>query len=185
MLQAILLVLLSVNVWAQARPGSENSLYQLDSQWVDQSGASRKLKDFQGKFTVVSMVYLTCRYTCPAIVQRMKDLERGLPADLQKQTSFVLVSFDPKRDSPAKLREQMKLHKLDSAKWTFLTAKTEREPRELAAALGFQYQKMENGEFTHSFRITALDKEGNILGAVERGDQDATELMRLLRKDSP
>jgi protein SCO1/2 len=161
------------------------SLYQIGSPWIDQNGEKRGFPTFQNHYVILSMVYLSCKYSCPLTVQRMKDFEKMLPLAIQSQTYFVLASFDPKNDSPPKLKKQMQIHKLDPSRWTLLTSATEKEPRELASALEFQYQKMENGEFTHSFKIVVLDKDGTVMGSLERADQETTLLKKILSREAP
>ena len=155
-----------------------NSLFHLKSSWTDQDSRVHTLKNYQGKFVVLSLVYLSCKYTCPLTVQRIKDLEKQLSNEHKQKVEFLLFSFDPKIDSPQKLREFMVKRKLDPKHWALLTAPSDSEPRELAAALGFQYQRDEKGEFTHSFQITVLGKSGVPIAHVDSAVENLDSLCR-------
>ncbi len=163
----------------------KDSIYQLDSQWTNQDGQNHVLKDFKDKFVVVSMIYLSCQYSCPLTLERMKNMEAKLSEAQRQNTTFLLVSFDPKKDVPKRLKEQMELHHLSASRWIFLTAASDRAPRELAAALGYQYQKTESGDFTHSFQLTLLNKVGIPIGTLTHADQDTDSFLKLISKEKP
>lgn len=141
----------------------DDSIYQVKSKWIDQEGKDFSLKELQGKPVAISMIYMTCDFVCPATVAHMKELENlmGKNSDLQ----FVLVSFDPEKDTPENMRKYAKKNKLKSPKWRFITSKNESDIRELSSLIDFKYKKLEDGEFDHSFGIVALDHEGRILGS--------------------
>jgi protein SCO1/2 len=71
----------------------------------------------------------------------------------------VLVSFDPERDTPAKLKELARAHRVDSPSWRF-TRTSEESTRELAAVLGIKYTKLESGAIRHTSLINVLDRRG-------------------------
>lgn len=45
-----------------------DSIYQVKSVWVDQFGKKVELSSLAGKPVVMSMVYLTCTFSCPTTV---------------------------------------------------------------------------------------------------------------------
>lgn len=164
----ILNVLFSISVFAAPPAGSadvpaalkEDSLYQLDNTWVNQDGKTVTLKDFRGHPVIISMVYLTCKYLCPTIISEIQGIENKLSEKTKANTRIVLVSFDPDRDTVQVMKAYMAKRKLDPNRWSFLTNSKDSKNRELAVLLNFKYQKTEDGEFSHSFLITILDKEG-------------------------
>ena len=87
----------------QELPGSafrETSLYQVTSTWITATEQLIHLEALRGKVQVLAMFSTTCEYTCPLLVSIMQQIEAALPAELLPQGSFVLMTFDPERDTP-------------------------------------------------------------------------------------
>lgn len=158
-----------------------DSIYQLDSHWTDQDGKPIRLADLSGKPVVLSLVYLSCKYTCPTVITEMQEINGKLSAESRNSVRFVLVSIDPSKDTPEATKAYRSRRKLDPNHWTFLTAKTENDVRELAVVLNFKYQKIKSGDFTHSFMIFALDKSGVVKAQVDRANQDKTPIVDALK----
>jgi protein SCO1/2 len=106
------------------------------------------------------MFFASCEYACPLIVDDMKRLGALLPADVRAQTQFVLVSFDPARDTPAALKAYRERMKLDDA-WTLLRGDAA-HVQELAMLLGVKFKQDARGQFSHSNLITVLNPAGEI-----------------------
>lgn len=141
---------------------SDFSVYDLQAQWKDQDERDVALGSLAGKPRVVAMVYTSCTHTCPLIVNEMKRLEAALPAAERSRVGFVLVSLDPARDDPARLKDFAATFRLDPAAWTLLTG-TDDQVRELAAVLGIRYRAEEGDEISHSNTYLVLDAAGRIV----------------------
>lgn len=152
---------------------SENSIYQLESEWTDQNGQKKELSDFTGKPVIMTMFFASCTYACPVLVQDMKRIEFQIPEEQLKNYNFVLVSIDPERDTPAKLKEFARAWKLDEKRWTLLTS-NDNNVMELAALTGFKFRKEKDGQFSHSNIINVLDEEGEIIHQHTGLNQDIT-----------
>lgn len=140
---------------------SENSIYQSETKWVDQNNQNVMLKDYKGKPVVLTMFFASCTYACPMLVNDMKKIEAALPKEKLNEFKFILISIDPERDTPEKLKKYAELKGLDLSKWTLLSGKSE-DVMELAAMIGFKYKKESNGEYSHSNLITILNEDGEI-----------------------
>ncbi|AHZ85102.1 SCO family protein [Bdellovibrio bacteriovorus] len=149
----------------KSKPLHDESIYNLNSSLLDEDGKVFQLEKYRGKPVVISMAYTSCVYTCPLILAQMQQLEKALAEQGKKDVRFVLVSFDPAKDTPKVLKDYAKKKKL-STQWNLLTSKSDKEPREIASVLGIKYSKVEGGDYDHSFIITVLDAEG-----VPRGRQ--------------
>jgi len=163
---------------------NENSVYNLDSEWINQNKESVKLKSFLGKHVLLAMVYLTCTYSCPAIISQIESIESKLNPSVKKNLALVLISIDPDHDTPEKLKEYMMKRKLSPQKWTMLTAQNENDVRELAAILSFKYKKSESGDYTHSFMIHFLNKEGVIQDVIDKINVDSKIFADKINKDN-
>lgn len=158
---------------------NEESIYNLNSELLNENGQKVSLEQFRGKPVIISMAYTSCAYTCPLILSQMQRIEKTLAEAGKKDVHFVLVSFDPEKDTPAVLKAYSKKKNL-SAQWDLLTAKTNKEPREIASVLGIKYSKVEGGGYDHSFIITVLDKEGIPRGHQVGASADPKDLIKLI-----
>lgn len=175
----MLMLTFTIRSFAKELPG--NSLYQINSKWTTQDGKEVELKDFRGKPTILSMVYLTCKYICPTVISEVQSIEEKLGKN-KSGVQIVLISFDPERDKPATMKEYARHRKLDLQRWTLMTNQNESKIRELAVATGFKYQKDEKGEFTHSYMIFALDEDGVVKAQIEGSSQDSKAFIEVIQK---
>lgn len=156
---------------------AEDSIYQLQSKWTNQDGKLVSLNEFKGTPVVISMVYLSCHYSCPLTVNYMKEIEKKLISEKKEQAKFVLVSFDPTNDKPAQMKKFAKIHGLDLTRWSFITSSKESELRELAGVLDFKYKKKGNGDYDHSLALIALDSDGVVRSRIEGAGMKTAELI--------
>jgi protein SCO1/2 len=145
---------------AAVASSSAASIYQLASRWTDEDREPFTLNRLAGKVQVVAMIFTHCGYACPRIVDNMKAVEEALPAADRDGTGFVLVSFDPDRDTAAVLKAYAAEKGLDGH-WTLLHG-TEAEVRELSMLLNVHYNALPAGNFNHSNVITVLDRTGAV-----------------------
>ena len=146
---------------ATATTYSANSLYQADAQFTDDAGQPFVLGSLQGRPVVLTMFFASCGYACPLIVSDMLAIQEKLPAGLRERTAFVLVSFDPARDTPAALARYRTQRALN-AQWTLLHG-DDASVREIAALLGVKYKQTADGSFSHSNLVTILNPAGEIV----------------------
>jgi protein SCO1/2 len=159
----------------QPLPGS--SVYQLTSSWENQNGETVSLARFRGQPTVVLMFYGTCQAVCPILIGDMKRIDEALAPDIRAHTQFLLVTFDPDTDTPARLLALAHERGLDTSRWSLLHGRAD-DVRDLAMALGFQYRPMGNGQFSHSNLITLLDANGIVAYQLEGVRMPIDEMVR-------
>lgn len=143
-----------------AEPG-EGSIFHLTSEWRNQNNDVVTLGDLGGKVSIVSMIYTHCQFACPRILADMEAIERDLKSRDITNVNYVLVSIDPARDTPERLKAFYKENKLGK-EWTLLTGDDE-SVMELAAVLGVKYKAMGKTDYSHSNLITVLDPGGEIV----------------------
>lgn len=186
MIKLLVFLLLHVSMcFADTGPGNlpKDSIYQVKSRWTDQTGKNIELAALAGKPVAMSMIYLSCKFSCPMTVAHMKALERMLPDDLKNEVQFILVSFDGQHDTPAALKKYAQKHGLAAPKWRFLTSRNEQDVRELSSLIDFKYKKIGNGDFEHSFGIVALDDLGRVLGSTLGAVMEEKDLIPLFEKN--
>lgn len=141
------------------------SLYQMDGKWTTQNGGTFRLSELKGKIPVVAMVFTSCTYACPKIIEDIQTVKRQVPADKKEKMVYVLISFDTERDTPERLKEFAISQQLDD-QWLLLHG-DEDEVREMSMLLNVKYKKQPNGDFAHSNEVTLLDTQGAIVAQVE------------------
>jgi cytochrome oxidase Cu insertion factor (SCO1/SenC/PrrC family) len=161
-----------------------DSLYRLAATWTTDAGAPVTLGAFAGRPVVLTLLYTSCKASCPVVVEDLKRVQALLTPAERERTAFVVVSLDPARDTPARLAAFKA--KISAARgWTFLHG-SEAHLRELAAALGVRYRR-EGGEIVHTNAMTVLDASGAVarqtFGLRAPPDETLAALRRILGAD--
>lgn len=164
----------------EADAATDFSVYHAESVWTDQTGAERPLSSLAGRVQLVAMVYTNCAYACPRIMLDLKRIAGELGPVLADDVGFVIVSIDPERDTPERLAAFASGSRLDTARWTLLTA-DEGDILELAALLGVQYRETRPGEWVHSNLITVLDRDGEVAHRQMGLGTDPAETLAVIR----
>jgi protein SCO1/2 len=148
------------------------SIYRLDIPLVGQDGRRFQFADRRGRVQVISMFYSSCPYVCPLTIDTLRKTQKALPPAGQKKLDVLLVSFDPERDTPARLKQVFDERKLDSSSWT-LASTDAASVRKLAAVLDIQYRILTSGDINHSTSLVLLDASGRIVMHTEKmGETD-------------
>jgi protein SCO1/2 len=162
-------------------PLPRDSVYQLPVHLIDQHGKAFDWSKKRGKVQLVSMFYTSCQYICPLIVDSGKAIEKQLTPAEQQRLGILLISMDPKRDTPAALMTVANKRKLDPTRWTLASPRSE-DVREVAGLLGIRYRALADGEFNHTSALVLLDAEGRILARTEQmGSKPDPEFMQQVR----
>jgi protein SCO1 len=162
--------------------GGDYSVYDLGSEWWNQHGEIKPLGSLAGKVQVVSMVYTHCSYTCPRILTEMKRIEAQI--DDAEGLGFVLVSIDPERDTPGRLRHFAEATRLEPQAWTLLSGSDE-DILELATLLGIKYREEGDGDFSHSNTLLVLNPAGEVVYRQAGLGEDLTPLLHTIRQMLP
>ncbi|NDK37423.1 SCO family protein [Pseudoxanthomonas gei] len=182
-LLCLLLLVACTPVLAASKPVPlpRDSVYQLPVQLTDQDGRQFAWASRRGKVQLVAMFYTSCQYICPLIVDSGKAVERQLTPAERARLGILLVSMDPKRDTPAALTSIVAKRKLDRARWT-LASPSPADVREVAGVLGIRYRALADGEFNHTSALVLLDANGRILARTEKmGSQPDPEFFAAVR----
>jgi len=135
----------------------DQSLYQIPAIFANQDNQAMKLAAFQGKPTVVGMIFTNCGYACPRLTADMISIEKKLKENAD-HVNFLLISFDTERDIPSQLKNYAEKNGLDK-NWTLLHG-DEESVRTIAVLLNIQFEKDSDGNFSHSNLVSVLDKDG-------------------------
>lgn len=141
---------------------SDESIFNLTSKWNTEEGKSITLKDLKGKTLVVVMIYTTCKAACPRLASDMRNIESKIPAEYKNDVNYVLVSIDPKNDTPKRLKEFAIENFMDDDHWTLLQG-TEDSVREFANVLSVKYKEISPLDFSHSNIISVFNPQGVLM----------------------
>lgn len=141
---------------------SDMSIYNLPSTWTNQDGKDIQLEDLKGDVLVMVMIYTSCKAACPRLVADMRNIEERLSDKTKKNVKMVLLSIDPKVDTPERLKAFAKENYMDKEPWVFLRS-TEDNTREFAAVLAMNYKKISPIDFSHSNIISVFNAGGEMV----------------------
>ncbi|WP_105047253.1 SCO family protein [Polaribacter gangjinensis] len=141
---------------------TETSIFNLTSKWNTEEGEEITLKKLKGKTLVMVMIYTTCKAACPRLVADMRNIEVKIPAEFKNEVQYIMVSIDPKNDTPKRLKEFAIENLMDDEKWTFLQG-TEDGVREFANVLAVKYKKISPLDFSHSNIISVFNPQGDLV----------------------
>lgn len=132
----------------------------------------------RGRLAVVAFVYTTCAEAagCPVSMGVLHRLDGAVAADpaLRDRVRLVTLSFDPERDTPARLATVRALHEPRSD-WTFATAPDETRLAPLLADFGQPVSRLRfadgswTGLFRHVLKVFLLDARHRIRNVYSTG----------------
>jgi protein SCO1/2 len=139
---------------------------------IDQDGERTSLKDFGGKTLAVTFIYRECPLPefCIKMSRNFSDAALKIQNSEEYRDKFRLlsISFDPTRDTPAKLREYGTGYLGNPAKPDFtiwqLAVGSEKDIREIADFFGLKYELDENDktQFNHSLVTAIIGPDGKV-----------------------
>ena len=167
---------------ADPKPLPGDSIYQLQARLLDQAGRPVQWRDLRGKPRIATMFYSNCPYMCPLIIETGKGIDRALTPAERSRLGVVMVSLDPKRDTPAALAALASKRKLDGSRWRLLQPRPQ-DLRAITGVLQVRYRALADGEFNHTSVLVLLDAEGRVLARSETmGPRPDPEFLAAVRK---
>jgi cytochrome oxidase Cu insertion factor (SCO1/SenC/PrrC family) len=125
-----------------------------------------------GRLALVSFVYRACSDAdgCPLSLAVLSRVDRALAArpDLAGRVRLATVSFDPERDTPAKMGELAALF-APRGEWAFLTAASARELAPILADFGQDVVELDAGVLRHVLKVFLIDGEGRVRNVYSTG----------------
>jgi len=74
---------------------------------TDQDGHPVSLDQLKGKWSLLFFGYTFCPDICPTTLAQLRKIKAELPKNSVERMQVILVSVDPQRDTPAKLKEYL------------------------------------------------------------------------------
>jgi protein SCO1 len=154
---------------------------------TNQDGKRFSFNDYKGKALAITFIYSRCPLPeyCVKMSANFSDAAKLVEESVIKDKArFLSVSFDPKTDTPVKLKEYGngylgKDSKRDFSVWQ-LAVGTDKEVREMADFFGLRYETDENDktQINHSLRTAIVAPDGKIVEIIAGNDWTAEDLVR-------
>lgn len=191
------------NIAIVAAPNPNKSAPPIDENFVNigsevpdftltnQDGKRISTKDFRGKALAITFIYARCPLPdyCIKMSTNFSDLANQLQnSDLKDNIKLLSVSFDPKTDTPAKLKEYGigylgKDAKADFSNWQLATG-SDKEVNAVANFFGLRYEvdQSDKTQFAHSLRTAVIAPDGKVTKIFVGNEWTAKDLLRELQK---
>lgn len=132
----------------------------------------------KGKITLMAMVYTHCPDICPMTTHNMQLVESKLSEKELENVRFVVITFDPNRDTPTVLKKFAEIRDINFDRWSFLSG-DEQNTKEVMLKFDIKAVPADSsydaeGNLTyyivHTDRISLIDQEGvlrkNYVGSI-------------------
>ncbi len=148
-------------------------------------------KDYLGKALAITFIYARCPLPdyCIKMSTNFSDLANELhDSDLKDKIRLLSVSFDPKTDTPAKLKDYGigylgKSTKADFTVWQLATG-SDKDIKNMADFFGLRYEVDANDktQFAHSLRTAVIAPDGKVTKIFADNEWTPKDLLRELQK---
>lgn len=146
----------------------------------------------KGKITLMAMVYTHCPDICPMTTHNMQLVESKLSEKELENVRFVVITFDPNRDTPSELKKFAEIRDINFGRWSFLSG-DEQNTKEVmlkfdvkAVPADSSYDAEGNLSYyiVHTDRISLIDQEGvlrkNYVGSIANINEIVEDIKYLM-----
>lgn len=152
--------------------------------------ADRSVSPRDRDSTVVMTFYFSyCESVCPRLISTLRNVQAAAnDGGWGDQVAFMPVTFDPERDTPARLREYADASRIDleAGNWYFLRPESvERAEAVVTDEFGVKFERVDEDpdDATYMFTHIALILVVNPEGYVERAYTDSQPVWQDVRDD--
>lgn len=124
----------------------------------------------KGKITLMTMVFTHCPDICPMTTHNMHLIEQKLPDEIKNNVKFIVISFDPDRDTPSVLKKYAELREYDFNRWSLLSGDKQNTKEVMlkfdVKAIFTDSTYTDDGELSyniiHTDRLSLIDQKGKL-----------------------
>ncbi len=160
---------------------------------INQDSVEVKYPDIiKDKVAIIGFIYTHCPDICPMTTHNIQLAEEKLSKEELKAVKFLLVSFDPERDSPSILKQYTIVRDLNMDDWELLTGSKENinpfldefSVRAIHDDTTYNNEGEADYFIIHTDRISLVDENGNLRknyrGSTANPDEIANDIKKLL-----
>jgi protein SCO1/2 len=162
----------------------------IDFTLTNQDGKKVSPRDFRGKAWAITFIYAQCPLPdyCIRMSTNFSDAAIQVrDSEFKDQMALLSISFDPERDTPAKLRQYGQGYLGKDAKPDFnvwqLAVGSDKEVRPVADFFGLRYEVDANDktQFNHSLRTAVIGPDGKVVKVLSGNDWTPADLLNEMR----
>lgn len=158
---------------------------------TNQDGKKVSIKDFRGKALAITFIYSECPLPeyCILMSKHFSDLANEIAGndELKDKVRLLSISFDPKRDTPEKLKQYglgylgKDSKAADFSVWQ-IAVSTDEQVKKIADFFGLRYEVDENDktQFNHSLRTAVIAPDGKVTKIFPGNEWNKSDLLKEL-----
>jgi len=149
-----------------------------DIKLTDQNSQPFELFAHKGKVTLIYFGYTNCPDECPLTMAKLK-LVKGLLGDRSSEVEVIMVTTDPARDTPEKMKGYLQNFDPAFVGLTGSASDLEKVWKDYGVVV-------ENGGETHSDRVYVIDQKGRLRLTFPfdmSGDDIKSDISQLLQEE--
>jgi cytochrome oxidase Cu insertion factor (SCO1/SenC/PrrC family) len=151
------------------------NFYSLPYTFTDDRARTVQLSEWRGKPLILTMEYSNCRFMCTTTFSKLKAIQT-LADQRNIKIDFMIVSLDPKNDTPEAWKQYRITREVDRDNWHMLTG-TEATTKQFASLVGIRYWTMDE-HIIHDFKIVRLNASGGIEKEITDYSEEPDFLLR-------
>ncbi len=144
----------------------------------------------KGKTAVMGFIYTNCPDICPMTTHNMIITDEKLTEEGINDVQFILLTFDPDRDTPSVLKKYAEVRGINFDNWTLLWGDKENTDKLLirfdVMALPSDSSYSDDGELNyymiHTDRISLIDKDGRLRKNYQGSKVNLDELLNDIKE---
>lgn len=145
------------------------------------------------KITLMAMVYTHCPDICPMTTHNMQLIESKLNKEELEKVRFVVITFDPNRDTPEVLKKFAEIRDINFSRWSFLSGDEQNtkevmlkfDIKAVPADSSFDQEGNLSYYIIHTDRLSLIDQNGwlrkNYVGSIADVDEVVNDIKYLLK----
>lgn len=141
------------------------------------------------KIFLMTMIYTHCPDICPMTTHNMQLVEDELTEEELENVEFVVISFDPNRDTPSIMQQYAEIRNMDPERWNLLTGKMDQTEEVMTKfdikAIPTDSSYSDDGEISyyimHTDRISLVDSEGKLKNIYSGSNADIKKIVNDIR----
>jgi protein SCO1/2 len=134
-------------------------VFQQPWQWKNEQADTVTLGQWAGQPVILTMFFRSCESRCAPTVERLKKVEQAFVRQ-GRHPHFVLVTLDPRNDTPARLRMFKKSRRLPDETWHLLSGPLV-QTKALSRFLDF-HSAGDDGHIEHETKVFFFDSAGTL-----------------------
>ena len=177
----LIIALTMISCQQQTKELRPESIFNVATTWQQQDESELRFDDLKGKVLVTTMVFTSCKTSCPRLIAEMKSIATKVGKVDPSQIRYIFISIDPTNDSPEVMRTSLQDNKIKGKEWLFIRS-NEQDTRALANLMSVRYKEISPMEFSHSNTINVYSKEGLLRYQKEGFNEGNEEIVKEIKK---